>query len=586
MRVTLKLAAAALGWAISFGWATPSRAAESYEVEFRGAPPELSGKLRQISELAADKRTVPTLALIGRLAARDADAIKQALQASGYYAGAAGFSIATADDGGKHRIVFDIAPGALFRISEYVLAYSDATGEYRPSSPAELGLNLSGAADGASLRDAQQSVLIALWAKGYPAARIVGRRAEARMEAGSAKARFEFQSGLKSTFGELNVSGAERTKTSYLQKLKTWEDGEIYDRSRLVAFRDRLAEIGIFSGVDVEAGAPDESGVADVLLEVEERPRRTVGVGASFSTAEGPGGRSFLEYRNMFGAAERARAELSATEVEQSLVFNLDKPLPLFPGSVFGEFRFRNETTDAFNARSVQLSAGFARRWLRDRLETRGGVAFETSGIDSLEGETRTYFLSLPVSAVWNTEDDPLKLSRGIRAALSVSPYLGSSNFTQGELSARGRFNFGADDRFTLAARSRLGATVGATFDDLPINKRFFPGGGASVRGFDFQAAGPVTEDGTPIGGRSVIEGAVEARARVTSSIQLATFLDAGSASPSAFPDFSGPYLLGGGGGVRYLTPIGPIRADFAVPLNPRPTDSSFQFYISLGQPF
>ncbi len=586
MGLTFNFAALALGLAVAVGWTNPSRAAEAYEVEFRGAPSALSGKIRLISELAQEKRSTPTLAAIRRIAERDARAIEEALRASGYYAGATSFRVAAAEAGGKHRVLFEIAPGQLFRIWDYVIAYEDATGEYRPSSPKELDLEFSGAADGASLRDAQQAVLLALWAKGYPAARIVRRRAEARMDEGLARAVFEFHSGNQSTFGELKVSGAERTKTTYLGKLKTWDEGDIYDRSKLVTYRDRLAATGIFAGVDVEAGAPDENGVADVILEVDERPRRTVGTGASFSTAEGPGGRLFLEYRNMFGAAERARAELSATAVEQSLVFNVDKPLPLFPGSVFGQFSFRNETTDAFNARSVQLSAGFARRWLNDRLETRAGAAFETSGVDSLEGDTRTYFFSLPLSAVWNTEDDPLNLSRGVRAALTVSPYVGSSNFTQGDLSARGRINFGAEDRFTLAARTRLGATVGVSFEDLPINKRFFPGGGASVRGFDFQAAGPVTEDGTPIGGRSVIEGAVEARTKVTSTIQLAAFLDAGTASPSAFPDFSGPYLLGGGGGVRYLTPIGPIRADFAIPLNPRPTDSDFQLYISLGQPF
>jgi translocation and assembly module TamA len=145
--------------------------------------------------------------------------------------------------------------------------------------------------------------------------------------------------------------------------------------------------------------------------------------------------------------------------------------------------------------------------------------------------------------------------------------------------------NFGGD-KFTLAARGSLGATFGSSLADLPLNKRFYAGGGGSVRGFSFQEAGPLDADGTPIGGRSLIEAAVEARAKVTTNIQLVGFIDAGSVSAKATPDFSERFFIGVGGGARYLTPIGPIRLDVAFPLDRRETDRSFQIFIALGQPF
>jgi translocation and assembly module TamA len=89
-----------------------------------------------------------------------------------------------------------------------------------------------------------------------------------------------------------------------------------------------------------------------------------------------------------------------------------------------------------------------------------------------------------------------------------------------------------------------------------------------------------------PIGGRSAVEAAVEARAKVVGPFQLAAFADAGAVYSESFPDFAGDYLVGVGGGARYLSQIGPIRLDVAFPLEKRATDRSFQLYISLGQPF
>ncbi|OFX01732.1 MAG: hypothetical protein A3E78_03705 [Alphaproteobacteria bacterium RIFCSPHIGHO2_12_FULL_63_12] len=132
----------------------------------------------------------------------------------------------------------------------------------------------------------------------------------------------------------------------------------------------------------------------------------------------------------------------------------------------------------------------------------------------------------------------------------------------------------------------RIAATAGQTLTTLPVNKRVFAGGGSSVRGYDYQSVGPLDPAGVPIGGRSAVEAAVEARARVMARVQLAAFVDAGAVYANSFPDFMGDYLVGAGVGVRYLSTIGPIRLDAALPLEKRPTDRDFQIYISLGQPF
>lgn len=572
--------------------ASAAHAAENYVVVYDGAPAGLADKLEKMTNLSLERRPYPTAAAIRRVGEEDLAIVRRALSAAGYYGAKAQFRVEGDGGGARLRAVFEIEPGEKFRIVEHVIEFRDAADAERPASYAAAKISVSDRADGATLEANQQRFLSALWAGGYPAARIVARRAEARLVDGTASAIYVFESGPRAVFDGVDIEGAARTDADFLAKLKTWEDGALFDREKLVAYRDRLADTGLFSTIEVAPGAVEDGGVAPVRVAVTERKRRTIGAGVSYSTSEGPGGRLFLEYRNLFHRGERARAEIKGTEVSQSITLDAAKPLPGFPGSAFANFAFINETTDAFDARSIEISGGLAKNWLDDRLETRAGLALETSKVEPALSPTaaireeRNYFVSAPLSATWDTEDDPLALKRGARASIFATPYFGSDQFTRLEAVARSRVNFGADDRFTLAGRLRVAATAGQALRTLPVNKRVFAGGGSSVRGYDYQAVGPLDPGGVPIGGRSAIEAAIEARALVVTRVQLAAFVDAGAVYAESFPKFGGDYLVGAGVGVRYLSTIGPIRLDVATPLDQRPTDRDFQVYISLGQPF
>ncbi len=562
-----------------------AQAADSYAVEIRGAGGALSEKLDIISDLKKGLRDYPTVAALRRAARRDADAFDEALTAAGYYLGTVDFTVERPENGDRPLVVFTIDTGPKFRVTEYEILYRD-DGENRPASLQDANIKPDGSAAGADIRDVQIRFLNHLWDTGYPAAEIVGRRAIALPDKGEASAIFVFESGPKARFGEININGLEKTNETYIAKLKTWEMGAEYERAKIVTFRDRLGESGLFSSISVAPGAPDEHGDAPIIVNLEERKRRTIGAGVSWSTSEGPGGRIFFENRNMFGRGENLRIELRGSQIEQSIDFTARKPFPTLPGFAFANFGFSNETTDAFDARSIRLAGGLAKQWLDDRLETRGALAVETSKVETDGMEERTYFLSAPLSVLWDSENDLLQPTTGFRASLTVTPYTGTETFTQSELSSRYRLFFGGEDRFTLAARAGLGATFGNGLLDLPANKRFFVGGGGTVRGFGFQEAGPLDADDTPIGGRSYAIGGTELRGMVTDEIQLVGFVDAGTVMASPLPDFKERFFVGYGGGVRYFTPIGPIRIDAAFPLNGRASDRDFQIYIALGQPF
>ncbi len=106
------------------------------------------------------------------------------------------------------------------------------------------------------------------------------------------------------------------------------------------------------------------------------------------------------------------------------------------------------------------------------------------------------------------------------------------------------------------------------------------------MRGYDYRGIGPKDANGRPDRGRSYVEASLELRAKVTDSIGIVPFLDAGNAFASEYPDFSEDLKLGAGLGLRYYTGLGAIRVDAAVPLNPDRGDPTFAVYVGLGQAF
>ncbi len=137
-----------------------------------------------------------------------------------------------------------------------------------------------------------------------------------------------------------------------------------------------------------------------------------------------------------------------------------------------------------------------------------------------------------------------------------------------------------------LAGRLKLGSILsGSPTLDVPAPRRFFAGGGGSIRGYAYQGVGPRFPDGTPIGGQSLFETSLEVRQKFGSRFGGVAFLDAGSVSAQKYPDFR-TFSAGAGIGVRYNLGFGPLRGDIAFPLNRRKGDAPFIIYISIGQAF
>ena len=143
-------------------------------------------------------------------------------------------------------------------------------------------------------------------------------------------------------------------------------------------------------------------------------------------------------------------------------------------------------------------------------------------------------------------------------------------------------------ERIVAAGRIRLGTILGAQRDDIAPSRRFYSGGGGSVRGYGYQRIGPRDVDNDPIGGRSLAEFSLEARIRLNAfggNFGIVPFIDGGTLSTKAMPDFR-DWQIGVGIGARYYSSFGPIRIDIGTPLNRQQGDGRIAVVVGLGQAF
>jgi translocation and assembly module TamA len=311
-----------------------------------------------------------------------------------------------------------------------------------------------------------------------------------------------------------------------------------------------------------------------------------------YRTDEGPGGNLAWEHRNLLGRGERLKVELDGSFIGGFLAANLRKPdVWIRDLALVGETRLAYEDTKAFTSRLASAQAGLERTFVPGMTLT-GGLAFRAERVeDTNSGDEDSFGLvSVPARFVWDRSDDRLNPTAGGRLTIDNEPFVdvfgNDLAFNKSRLEYAQYLKVLETPRVVLAGRSAIGTLVGASRADVPANLRFYAGGGGSVRGFAFQKAGELNEDNDPIGGRSLFEASAEVRVRLTETIGAVAFVDAGSSFTSTVPDFQDELRIGAGPGLRYFSPIGPLRLDVGFPVNPRDSDDAFQLYISVGQAF
>jgi translocation and assembly module TamA len=408
--------------------------------------------------------------------------------------------------------------------------------------------------------------------------------------------------------GPITIRGLTDVDPRVVRSFIYTEPGDPYSPAELAAIRKSILKIEAISSVRVrEAQALDEYGNLPLTLDVTERLKRAIGASAQYSTTDGPTVRAYWVHRNLFGGAERLRLEANVFyltenggrlfDVASSRTedlggrFTVSFLKPALWGTrndLLADARVERDRTDGYTSRLANGTVGIRHRF-SETFSIQGGVEVEKGQTSDVLGQIDYTLVGLPASLEWDSTDDPLNPTRGFKLTGGITPYpeaFGSSvGFFLARASASTYFALDEDARYILAGRIGLGSISGADLEDIPANRRFFAGGGGSVRGYRYRSLGPQFL-GQPIGGRSLFEASLEARIKVTDTIGIVPFVDAGTAFADSIPDFDQKVRVSAGLGLRYYTGIGPIRVDVATPLNRERRDRPVALYIGIGQSF
>lgn len=568
-----------------------------YRTQITGdAPSEVISTFESISALITMKERLPrTRGILRRRLREDEARLVTILRSEGYYDERIESSIEEDAEGNGLLVTIDIQTGKVFTLKAYDVTYSPKEEPQPPDIPlSDLNLELGQPARAADITAAEGLLLRSLRNSGYAFPKITKKRYIVDHATTGLRAELTVDPGPAVTLGDLTITGLTSVHESYIRRLVNWPSGSTFDYSQIERVRGLLVRSGLFDGVTVKAAdKADADGSVPVTVELQERPHRSVGAFIGFSTDELGKGGVFWEHRNLFGDAERLRAELAGSFIRQSASLSLRKPeFPIEGGALLGRVEVAQETGEAFEGETAIASLGYEQRF-SDVLTGSGGVDFEYNDFDERPddevGKTQTF--SFPFALTFDSRDDVLNPTKGIRARGGVEPAISSSeddvaNFVTNSLTLSGYQSFFEGDRLILAGRVGVAAIYGAEREEIPASQRLYAGGAGSVRGYALRSLGPLDDDDDPLGGRSLIEINLETRIRITETIGVVPFLDGGGVSGDELENFSDRFRWGAGLGLRYFTPVGPLRLDVAVPLNKRETDDEFQFYISLGQAF
>jgi outer membrane protein insertion porin family len=447
------------------------------------------------------------------------------------------------------------------------------------------------------VQDLTQTLLREQYAQGFPdaTAQVRVERREAVGHLVQVDVVAQVQTGRTIRVGDVRFEGAERTRPGLMQRRLRLEPGDPLDRIEAERGRYRLARLGIFDMVDMHYEEVDETS-RDVVYELKEGRTMDVSVLFGYGSYELLRGGVEINRFNIFGLAHSAR--LRGIQSFRSSSGDFTYTMPELIGedvNVFlrGSGLRREELT--FDREEYGGGIG-AQRHLR-AIDTDAVLRYNyeflnalRTGVDLEEGVQTARVASAALDLRHDRRDNPLLPRAGYHLISSLelaSTVLGGdSEFQRLEFSGSFHQRLGGGRFLHLGISHGVALTLGGSAGDLPFNKRFFPGGENSIRGFRQGQAAPRNAEGRIIGAETYLLGNLELEQQLTPSWSVVGFVDAigFAADVNEYP--AQETLVSVGGGLRFRTIIGPARLEYGRNLNPRRRDPSGTIHVSIGFPF
>lgn len=525
------------------------------------------------------------------------------LYAEGYYGGSVSIlldgreatTIAPLEAPASIRdIVIRIEPGPRF---SFGLA---EIGPLAPGTVLPAEFSTGQVARSGTVRDAALAAVEAWRAAGHAKAEPASQSITARHSQAVLDASVGVNPGPLLTFGPLSVTGNSAVRSERILVIAGLPEGRSYSPAELERAARRLRLTGAFGSVTMieaeEVGPGDTLAVTAQLT--EQLPRR-IGGGIELSSTEGLALSGYWMHRNLLGGAEKFRADASVAGLGGStggIDYGLDLSFarPGFKSAYNTLLADLSLGSDEEPDYSLQQADGSIRisRQFGDDWSANAGLGLLVAQEDNDFGERSYALVTLPIAGSIDRRDDPLNARSGYYLDLDLLPFAGLSGIDSGaRIYGDGRFyrSFGAERRFTIAARGQIGSVIGADILDAPADFLFHSGGGGTVRGQPYHDLGVDVTEGLVTarhGGLSFVGAQLEARLDVTPAIGLVGFYDIGYVGADSRPGTAGDWHSGTGLGLRYNTGIGPIRLDLATPASGADAFGSLQVYVGIGQAF
>jgi translocation and assembly module TamA len=597
--------------AVALVVATPSRAADPqpYAVTIATTGDKaLDGLAAATSNLIALRLKAPAgpFALVLRARA-DQDRLRTVLDSAGYYDGSVAITIdgkpiddpdlpariAAFPGATPIPVRVTLKRGPLFHLGRVTIQ-----GAVPAAARAAFRLQSGQPARAADVLAAGARLQTALLDQGYPFAKVAVPAAFETPAQHSIDVTYTVTTGPRVDIGAITIAGLRTVHEPFVRRELALHAGQPFNPNSIETARQSLAGLGLFSSVQAVPAtrlAPD--GRLPITFTVREGPPRTVSFTAGYATDTGGLLGASWTHHNLLGNGETLTLSAAATGLGGSsstgLGYNVGTTYTL------PAFLDRSQSL-SFNLGAVKQdftaydqTALLAGTTLTRKIGTHWSVNVGLSGTieqDEQEAVTRDYdLIQLPLGLTYDSTNSLFDPTRGLRAHATITPteslLAPSATFTILQVSGSTYLDLTGRGRSVIALRALVGSVEGATTFELPPDQRFYAGGSATLRGYDYQSVGPQFADGTPAGGTAIDAGTIEYRQRFGHSFGTALFVDAGQVDAASSP-FQGALKVGAGIGLRYYTAIGPIRVDVAVPLVKEPHSGAFQVYIGIGQAF
>lgn len=416
--------------------------------------------------------------------------------------------------------------------------------------------------------------------RGYFDADFTTARIAIDLEQYSAQITLHFNSGPRYRFGATQLN-QEVLDDNFLHRFVPYGEGDPYNINQLLELQQGLMGSDYFSLVELQPQPPNRAeGSVPVVVNLEPRKRNRYLLALGYGTDTGPRGKLGWEVPRVNRAGHRFDTEYKASAIGNSISGRYRIPINdprkeqlIISGGL--------STTRLDTSASSIATLGVSLLQVDGPWQQTLSLNYHNESFTIADVERRTTLLmpGLSVSRLISSDSDYLLIDQGLRISAEArggaKGALSDINFFQGKVHLKGITSL--SERQRLITRGTFGGTNANEFDRLPASLRFYAGGSQSVRGYRYQSLGPTDDQGRVIGGKYLLIGSAEYELRLNQDWSWALFIDGGN----AMNDFKTAMKQGAGTGVRWQTPIGPLRFDLAWAISEPGTP--WRIHINIG---